>query len=69
MATYKKITEYIKNNNGFTVKSCWIAHVKELYGLNPRIATNRIKLTKRTNPCPKNKKNLIKNAFSHFEMI
>lgn len=69
MATYKEITKYIKNNNGLTVKSCWIAHVKKICGLNTKTATNRINPTKRTNPCPENKKILIKNAFSHFDMI
>jgi len=35
MATYKEVQEYIKKKYGFIVKTCWIAHVKEMCGLNP----------------------------------
>src|SRR5438132_6307968 len=38
MATYEKIQKWIRENYGYTVKSCWIAHVKEMCGLNPRAA-------------------------------
>ena len=69
MATYKEIQNYINKKYGFTVKTCWIAHVKELTGLKPRIASNRISKNVRENPCPVDKINLIKDAFKHFNMI
>jgi len=69
MATYKKIQEYIKKKYGFTVKTCWIAHVKEMCGLNPRIAANRYSLRSRENPCPADKIEPIKDTFKHFSMI
>ena len=33
MATYKQIQDGVKKNYGFTVKTCWIADVKEMCGL------------------------------------
>jgi len=30
MATYNQIQEWIKEKYGFTVKTCWIAHAKEI---------------------------------------
>ena len=32
MATYAEIAECVKRQSGFTPKTCWIAHVKELNG-------------------------------------
>ena len=32
-ATYKEIQTWIKSNYGFTVKTCWIAHAKEIYNI------------------------------------
>jgi len=68
MATYEQIQEWVKINEGFSVKTCWIAHMKELCGLNPRRSPRRLG-EKRTNPCPENKKPAIKKAFRHFGMI
>jgi hypothetical protein len=68
MATYKEIQAYIKRKHGIAVKTCWIAHVKEMCGLNPRIASNRHSLKERVNPCPPNKVAIIKDAFKHFGM-
>ena len=67
--TYKQIQEYVKRKDGFTVKSCWIVHVKEMYGLFLRTAPNRKDPNSRMNSCPDNKVNPIKDAFRHFEMI
>ncbi|MCK4635237.1 MAG: hypothetical protein KAT32_00045 [Candidatus Moranbacteria bacterium] len=69
MATYKQIQEYIKKKYEFTVKTCWIAHVKEMHGLSLRTAPNRINPNNRTNPCPDNKIDSIKDAFHYFKMI
>lgn len=69
MATYKNIQEYIKLKHGYTPKSCWIAHMKEVHGLNPKIANNRFSPNSRTNPCPLKRQEDIKEAFQHFSMI
>jgi len=69
MATYKQISKYVKEKHDCVVKSCWIAHMKELHGLKPRKAPNRISKNNRKNPCPENKKPLIKEAFQYFNMI
>jgi hypothetical protein len=42
MASYKHIQEYAKETYGFVPKTCWIAHMKEVLGLESKIAVNRI---------------------------
>ncbi len=69
MATYKEIEVYVKQNSNFTPKSCWIAHAKEICGLDVKISHNRYSINNRTNPCPKNKFPAIKEAFIYFKMI
>lgn len=36
MATYREIQDDIRSKEGLVVKTCWIAHVKELNGLGTR---------------------------------
>ena len=69
MTTYKDIQAFIKNENGYTVKTCWIAHMKELHGLKPRVSARRISPDRRVHPCPENKQDDILAAFKHFEMV
>ena len=69
MATYKKIQEYIQENFGQSVKTCWIADMKEIHGLSKRVASNRISLNSKVYPCPEEKKTIISEAFKHFGMI
>lgn len=69
MATYKQIQEYIRDVYGYSPKACWIAHMKEVCGLHPRIASNRYCVSNRTNPCPADKQADIRKAFTHFHMI
>jgi hypothetical protein len=69
MATYKQIQEYIKNKHGVTVKTCWIAHVKEMNNIVTRVSPNRISNKNRLYPCPKKYIADIEEAFSHFGMI
>ena len=68
MATYKQIAAYIKDNEGWTAETCWIAHCKELNGLPVKRAPNR-QGTGRMVPCPPEKRTAIKGAFRHFGMI
>jgi hypothetical protein len=69
MATYKEIQKYVNSEYGFTVKRCWIAHVKEICGLPLRKAYNRIDSNKRKVPCPNNKVGPIQDAFKYFGII
>lgn len=69
MATYKQIQDDIRNRHGRVVKPCWIAHVKDLNGLNPRIAPNRINLSTRQNPCPPEWRPVIEEAMRRFGML
>ena len=69
MATYPEIQAYVKETYGFTPKTCWIAHVKELCGLDPAKAPNRLDPEERANPCPPEKIGPIERALRHFGMI
>lgn len=69
MATYKEIIEYVKRTHGKTIKTCWIADMKKRCGLPVRMAYNRIDPNVRTNPCPDEFVEIIKEAFHHFNMI
>jgi len=69
MATYKQIQDYIQNEYGRIVKTCWIADVKEKHNIITRVSPNRISLDKRAYPCPEKYKGIIEEAFSHFGMI
>jgi len=68
MNNYEEIQKYTKENYGYKVKTCWIAHVKEMCGLPVKQAYNRISDV-RSNPCPDNKIESIKEAFKYFKMI
>lgn len=69
MATYKEIQDYVKEHYGYMPRATWIAHAKELYGLNPKPAATRRSLDKRVNPCPPDRQEDLKNAFLHFKLI
>jgi len=69
MATYKEIQSYVKSTHGFVPKTCWIAHMKEVCGIPVKQAPNRNSTDKREVPCPPEKAEAIKKAFSHFKMI
>jgi len=69
MATYKMIQQYVKEKYNQNIRTCWIAHVKEIEGLKPSKAPNRISGKERQNPCPKEYMKLIKEALKHFHMI
>ena len=69
MATYKEIQSYIRHRYSVTVKTCWIADMKEECGLPLRTAPNRASMERRLHPCPDAKKGMIIDAFRHFGMI
>jgi hypothetical protein len=69
MATYKQIQKWVKDRYGFTIKTCWIAHAKEICGLETRIAPSRNNASSRLNPCPDDKFSDIRKAFDYFDMV
>ncbi len=69
MATYRDIQDEIKKEHGKAVKTCWIAHVKELNGLSLRVATNRFSLHTRKYPCPDDVRPLIEEAMRGFGVL
>ena len=69
MATYSQIQTWVTKQYGFTPETCWIAHMKELEGLKPRRAANRLSPTVRQKPCPVERRPAIKAALKHFGMI
>jgi hypothetical protein len=71
MATYKDIQAKIKecHPNSKTVRTCWIAHVKEMNGLKPRVAPNRINPMERSDPCPNHMRSLIEDSMRLLGMI
>ena len=65
MATYKQIQQWVREQYGWTPKTCWIAHCKELAGLPVKRAPNRQE-DSRAVPCPADKQPAIFAAFRHF---
>lgn len=69
MATYRQIQDDIRAHNGRSVKTCWIAHVKELNGLRPRVAHNRLSPQRRAEPCPPKWRPIIEESMRHLGML
>jgi hypothetical protein len=69
MATYKQIQDYIREKYGYIPRGTWIAHMKEICGLNPPVAHTRRSLDKRVNPCPPHKQEDIREAFVYFKLL
>ena len=69
MATYSQIQEDIRVRHGRSVKTCWIAHVKELNGLPLRNAPNRRSPKIREVPCPESARPLIEASMRRFGML
>ncbi|OEZ55469.1 hypothetical protein [Duganella sp. HH105] len=69
MATYEQIRNDVREQNGKIVQNCWIAHVKELNGLAPKVAANRHSLNSRVKPCPDSVRPMIEASMRRFKMI
>jgi len=69
MATYSQIQHWVKQQHGFTPKTCWIAHVMADHGLTKRAAPNRLNPKSRKYPCPHEKRAAIDMALRHFGMV
>jgi hypothetical protein len=66
-ATYRVIEKWVQEEYG-TVKTCWIAHCKEIYGLPLGFAPNR-QGEKAPGAVPPEKQPAIRKAFQHFGML
>jgi len=69
MATYKQIQLDIQTRYGRAVKTCWIAHVKELNGFLMREAPNRRSSDSRVHPCPVDMRPMIEESMRRFDML
>ena len=71
MATYRQISDWVRDKYGFVPTTCWIAHAKEAQGIPVRRAPNRLgKGRHRENRCPEEwKLDAIGDALDHFDMI
>lgn len=68
MATYAQIQAYVKQEHGYTPKTCWITHMKEKSGLPVTRAHNR-QSEVRLLPCPESKEDSILEAFRHYGLL
>jgi len=69
MATYRDIQEDVRRRCGRAIKTCWIAHVKELNGLDLRLAPNRRSAATRAYPCPPEVRPLIEDSMRRLGML
>jgi hypothetical protein len=69
MATYKEIQNNVKAVYGKSVKTCWIAHVKELNGLPMRKASNRISKSVRKYECPTDIRPMIESSMRTLGLL
>lgn len=69
MATYREIQKDVKTYTEKSVKTCWIAHVKELNGLPVNIAKNRACLSERKNHCPPDIRLLIEASMRRLGVL
>ena len=69
-ATYDEIKKYVKETNGLSVSSLYIAQVKQKYGIIERENYNKSKSEDSKQPqCPPEKEEAIMSALRHFGVI
>jgi hypothetical protein len=69
MATYKQISERVKETFGRVPKTCHIADVKASFGLTNGPAPNRLDKSLRAYPCPAEMRPHIEAALRHIKII
>lgn len=69
MATYKEIQGDVKKYHKKSIKTCWIAHVKEVNSIDMRKSPNRISLTSRVHPCPENVRPIIEESMRRLGLL
>ncbi len=68
MATFQEIQNYINVKHGKVVKTCWIAHAKQINGI-PLVTASQWHLDSIRNfPCPDEILPLMNEAFLHFKL-
>ncbi len=65
---YKDVVQDVKTLYGVTVKTCWIADVKEQNGVPTRPVWNR-QGGQRKNPCPASMTPIIEASARKFKLI
>ena len=69
-ATYDEIKKYVKETNGLSVSSLYIAQAKQKYGIIERENYNKSKSEDSKQPqCPPEKEKAIMEALQHFGML
>ena len=66
--TYREIRAYVYAHHGFSPRTGWIAHVKELNGLTLRPTHNRHGAD-RVDRCPPERRTAIEEALRHFRKL
>ena len=69
MVTYKDIQDDVNNSHSISIKTCWIAHVKELNGLPLRKAANRISENDRMYKCPDKVRPIIESSMRKLGIL
>lgn len=69
MATYRDIQNDIRARHRRVVKTCWIAHVKELNGLALRSAPNRHSPSERKYPCSPSMRIVIEESMHRLGVL
>jgi len=66
--TYGDIRAWVYSHYGFSPRTGWIAHVKELSGLKLRATHNR-RDSSRVDSCPPERRRAIEEALRHFRIL
>ena len=66
--TYSDIRAWVYSHHGFSPRTGWIAHVKELSGLKLRATHNR-RDSCRVDSCPPERRDAIEEALRHFRIL
>jgi len=69
MVTYREIHDDVRARYDRVVKTCWIAHVKELNGFVARNAPNRRSTNSRVYPCPPDARVWIEDSMRRLGML
>ena len=69
MTTYTQIQKRVRETDGFTPKTCHIAHVKSELNPRQRRAANRINRMARAYPCPPHQRPAILAAIEYLERL
>ena len=69
MGIYEQIQQDVQAHYGCTIKTCWIAHVKERSGRAVRSDPNRQSTDRRVYDCPEEVLPLIEESMRRFGIL